>query len=430
MVRKFLKTLILGITLFKTVVAMEASMGYQTISLDDIQVLHYPVPDAKALILWVHGGPFEDPVSQALAIRQTFFNDLNAQGYEVVAPVIEKSKTSEDVKEYKKSLNRIAQWIKETYPGKEVILMSHSKGGHWAGQTLREPTSPLRQIIKKWVFLSGTSHQGASALRLFPLLMNGAFEGFNPDYVKDIPMDQDHTILWEKATPLKSSEVNLTIARSVIAYKNWKLYQQTMVLPLMGIEDFDNPDLLSPLLFPKDIVDLSLSFHAAELPHIPTLIINPLLDHAVTVDTSMDFFQQLRVSNGNVFFYSDGSGNHNWMSNSQIANDRTAYNLYLGKMMAFIENPLDKSHEANTHLSLKLVSNHLMAHPLLDYVTKYTDFLSNKETVFAPFGNNAMQKIALQTLPVAKLDGLQQTKERIHLFETLLKVNKEALDTF
>lgn len=380
------KYLILVITLnVQTVPAMEAETEGKITDVEGTQVYVKEAPNSEKIILWLHGGPFHDPLNVAIKTRNHMFTDFNKHGFTIVAPAITDSydpsetQIREDTKPYKDILNKVARWIKKTYPGREVILISHSKGGHWSGQTMRDTNSDLRNLISQWVFVSGTNDLGASILRQLTLSINGYINLTQPDFATN--------------------------------YNSWKLLQTTGRKPSNGFAH--DEEMISPIFDQKIINDLSLLYHVKELPDVPILIISPLKDAAVTIDTSYNFFKGLSNIGKNVNFYVGLNGPHNWMTDNFQKDNNQIYQEYMDVILSFLMHPLSFETKYASKNAEHLVEEYLEQNPSVNYSAKYKQFMNNQGVQMDVSNYDPNTEHNLNNKKTVSVPGLQDLKMQI-----------------
>jgi pimeloyl-ACP methyl ester carboxylesterase len=392
-------------------IAAEDSFDDHVERIENLSLVTYYAENPKGVILWVHGGPFENPIGEGLKTRTDFFKGLVKEGYTVIAPSIPQSISGDRNKEYKKILNDTAKWISQHFPNQKITLLAHSLGGHWTGQTLRDQDSSLRKLSYRWVILSGTTHHGAGDIKRYMK---------NPEsFLKEI-VDSAGLVTWDNNDPLFYSDTNFRLCQNLFGYSQYLHWLNFTVGPNSVMEkryQIGCDCLYNPIMSGELNESLSVAYHTHGLPDIPTLVIHPVGDMAVTVDTSYFFVKKcLENKRDNVYFSVSLKGTHNWMTNISKSSAPESYSENFKKIISFLN---EEDFTPHTQESLIFVEKYLDANPALNYVKAHSDFLKNNSVSFYSFPNELGLELNLNELKhypsieLIHLDGLDKTVENI-----------------
>lgn len=392
------------------------SNNTQKIPNTNVEYLQYKSesPNPKGVILWVHGGPFRDPIQQTLSNKEKFFTHFTNTGYHLIAPIINNQNGSEKNKEYKNILNTMATWIQDMFPAQDMVLISHSLGAHWSGHTLVDPQSSLRQACSKWIILGGAVMHAPGFMRQWMTSLD--------DHVTHIHKCLDSTgqLQPDNNDIFYESEKNNIINHHLDAFARFFLSMtpdlQSFELGFNVTENF--------LLNPEKEQELSIYYHTKRLPeNVPILIVTTLQDRAVTVDESLAFHKKLvREGRNDAYFLTNADGAHSWMadefypdtysSSPQLkdkAQSSDAMPLFLShKILGFLEGQTDLSSDQKS--SIKETEDYLAQNPSKNYWSIYQNFIQNKSIEFISFKNDSYNS-PFPTEQVVQLQGINKVQE-------------------
>lgn len=338
-----------------------------------------PDEGAAAVVLFIHGGPRID-FNGAIKTQEPFFTDLAEKKFMVIAPFFPCDQLKQPDVDYRDLLDSTAQKIADKFPSLPLYVISHSYGGHLTGRTLLRANA-LSQNIKKWVVMSGTTHQGAGSLRRFQSIETIA---------KPIPKDEQNRIIWEDSCPSFNSSNTEIFANyckiltplNVVAGEDRTRF---------SIDGYKEVDYINNSLFSKDLnKELSVHYHFPKLEHrFPVLIIHPTEDCAVTVDVGLGFFKALQKKEWPVQFATEGNSPHNWMKKGTPHSEDPSYQQLFGTLNRFLTNESLEREEVEN--AVATAEAYLKENPDLNYMDLFRCFHRNEPIEYSSFSNESLK---------------------------------------
>ena len=338
-----------------------------------------PEEQAKAVVLFIHGGPDLDFTS-AITQQEPFFTDLAEKKFVVIAPHFPYSQLNHPDVDYRDLLDSTAQKIAEKYPSLPLCVISHSYGAHLTGKTLLRDNA-LSQNIKKWVVISGTTHHGAGALRrdLSDIVT----------VAKDIPKDEDNRIVWEESC-LSFNSSNTEIFANYIKIRCSLMNLIDTDQTRFSLDGYNEVDAINNCLFSKALnEEFSVQYQFPKLEHrFPVLIIHPTEDCAVTVDVGLEFFKALEKREWPVYFATEENSPHNWMKKGTPHSEDPSYQELFGTLNRFLANDSLESQEVEN--AVAAAEAYLKENPDLNYMELFRSFHRNEAITFTSFDNTGL----------------------------------------
>lgn len=379
-----------------------------------------PEEQAKAVVLFIHGGPRID-FEGAIKTQEPFFTDLAEKKFVVIAPYFPYDQINEPGLDYRDLIDGTAQKIADKFSSLPLYVISHSYGGHLTGRTLLRDNA-LSQNIKKWVVMSGTTHHGAGSLR----------RGLSDivTIAKKIPKDQDNRIVWEDSC-LSFNPSNAEIFANYL-----KIFRSLMALigtdeSRFSLDGYKKVDCINNSLFSKAFnKEFSVQYQFPKLEHrFPVLIMHPTEDCAVTVDVGLEFFKALQKREWPVQFATEGNSPHNWMIKGTPHTEDPSYQQLFGVLNRFLANDSLDTQEVEN--AVDAAEAYLKENPDLNYMELFRSFHRNEPVTFTSFDNSGLrltrEERKRNTSVKRTCPGIKETEAALDLFNDPFKKNLQEI---